>query len=117
MYESTLLEQILQGECMTYILLKVVQSEFMNCVIFDLLGQLAARKVFDQHLEKFTTEDGRICYKCNICGKQNSHLNNARNHIESVHFPGHFSYNCTCCEKTFKTNNALSTHVSYVHKC
>ena len=38
-----------------------------------------------------------------------------RNHIESVHFPGHFSYNCNHCEKTYKTKNALCIHVSRVH--
>jgi len=79
-------------------------------------GHLAARKVFDQHMEKSKLQDGRPCYKCNICGKENSHLNNARNHIESVHFPGHFSYNCDHCEKTFKSKNALCVHVSLMHK-
>ena len=85
-------------------------------LLYELLGHVAARKVFDQHMEKSKLQDGRPCYKCSICGKESSHLNNARNHIESVHFPGHFSYNCDHCEKTFKSKNALCTHVSLMHK-
>jgi len=79
-------------------------------------GHHAPRMVFDQHIEKSKLQDGRLCYKCNICGKENSQLGHARNHIESVHFPGHFSYNCDQCEKTFKTKNALCTHVAKAHK-
>jgi len=79
-------------------------------------GHLAARKVFDQHMEKSTSPNGRPCYKCTLCGKENSHLNNLRNHIESVHFPGHFSYSCHHCEKTFKTKNVLCSHISHMHK-
>ena len=82
----------------------------------ELLGLLAARKVFDQHMEKSKLQDGRPCYKCNICGKGNSRINNIRNHIESVHFPGHFSYNCDYCEKTFKSKNAMCNHVTRLHK-
>ena len=62
-------------------------------------------------MEKSKRQDGRLCYKCNICGKEDSHIRNLRNHIESVHFPGYFSYTCDHCKKTFKTKNALCTRV------
>merc|ERR1712243_253295 len=62
-------------------------------------GRPVEREVFDQYMEKSFLQDGRTCFKCTLCGKQNS-LNKAhvRNHIESVHFPGHFSYNCNHCK-------------------
>ena len=67
-------------------------------------------------MERSLREDGRPCFKCTLCGKQNSQKINVRNHIESVHFPGHFSYNCDHCEKTFKTKMALYVHVSKMHR-
>ena len=83
---------------------------------FDLLGQYGARTVFDQYMEKSTLENGKLCFKCTLCGKENTHLNNLRNHIESAHFPGHFSYNCNHCGKTFKNKNSLFSHVSLMHR-
>ena len=85
-------------------------------VIFELLGRPDERKEFDQYMERSLREDGRPCFKCTLCGKQNSQKINVRNHIESVHFPGHFSYNCDHCEKTFKTKMALYVHVSKMHR-
>ena len=58
------------------------------------------------------SEDGKPNFKCTICGKQVSVKTNLRNHIESAHFPGHFSYNCKYCGKTFKSKNSLCNHVS-----
>jgi len=79
-------------------------------------GGSDGREVFDQYMEKSILQDGRTCYKCTLCEKQNSQKINVRNHIESVHFPGHFNYNCHHCKKTFKTKNALCLHVSRVHR-
>ena len=68
-------------------------------------------------MEKSFLQDGRPCFKCTLCGKHNSMKKaNVRNHIESVHFPGHFSYNCNHCKKTFKSKSALCVHVSKVHR-
>ena len=95
-----------------------VQWEYFHHVnvIFELLGRPDERKEFDQYMEKSLLQDGRPCFKCTLCGKQNSLKTNVRNHIESVHFPGHFSYNCNHCKKTFKAKNALCVHVSLMHR-
>ena len=82
----------------------------------ELLGEASGRNVFDQYLEKSQLKDGRSGYKCTMCGKENSHVNNVRNHVESVHFPGHFSYDCEHCGKTFKSKNSLCNHVSKSHR-
>ena len=83
---------------------------------FYLLGQFGAREVFDQYMEKSSPDDGKPCLKCTLCGKESSHLNNLRNHIENAHFPGTFSYNCSQCEKTFKSKTALCSHISKLHR-
>ena len=85
-------------------------------MIFHLIGQFGAREVFDQYMEKSSLDDGKPCLKCTLCGKESSHLNNLRNHIENAHFPGHFSYNCSHCEKTFKSKTALCSHISKLHR-
>jgi len=90
------------------------ESNMMEASATD-KGGSDGREVFDQYMEKSILQDGRTCYKCTLCEKQNSQKINVRNHIESVHFPGHFNYNCHHCKKTFKTKNALCTHVSRVH--
>ena len=61
-------------------------------------------------------EDGKSNLKCTLCGNQSSRRDNMRNHIESAHFPGHFSYNCNHCDSTFKSKNALCLHVSRKHR-
>ena len=62
-------------------------------------------------------EGGRGWWTCSLC-YQIAHRSrqNLRNHVESKHFPGHFSYNCNHCGKTFKSKNTLCVHVSQMHR-
>ena len=90
--------------------------QHLNKLDLYLPGHFGARAVFDQYMEKSMLEDGKWNYKCTQCGKQARDRTNMRNHIESTHFPGHFSYNCNYCEKTFTSKNALCTHVTRMHK-
>ena len=85
-------------------------------IISVILGLFGAREMFEQYIEKTLSEDGKPNFKCTICGKQVSVKTNLRNHIESAHFPGHFSYNCNHCGKTFKSKNTFCTHVSQMHR-
>jgi len=63
----------------------------------------------------FNPQDGK--YRCTICNLvMNSGINNARNHVESKHFPGHFIYKCDLCEETFDNRGKLYTHKSRKHK-
>ena len=39
-----------------------------------------------------------------------------RNHLESIHFPGTFTYYCDYCNKPFGGKNALAVHKSSAHK-
>ena len=91
-------------------------SKVKHEIISFILGLFGAREGFDQYLEKSLSEDGKPNFKCTICGKQVSVKTNLRNHIESAHFPGHFSYNCNYCGKTFKSKNSLCNHLSQFHR-
>ncbi|XP_023331621.1 protein bric-a-brac 2 isoform X12 [Eurytemora carolleeae] len=54
------------------------------------------------------------CKLCNIFTSTRRNL--VRNHVESIHFPGMFSYYCSGCNKSFNSNNALAVHTSTFHK-
>jgi len=55
-------------------------------------------------------------YHCSICNIFKAKLpSKVRNHLEAIHFPGMFIYNCEMCRKTFKGRNALNIHKSTIH--
>ena len=54
-------------------------------------------------------------FSCTACGKNNKDKGNLRKHVE-VHFPGHFVYSCSECNKTFSGKNSLYVHQSTYHK-
>ena len=55
-------------------------------------------------------------YSCNICGKYSGDLTKAKAHMEAKHFPSSTGYTCQCCDRWFKTKNALSIHMSREHR-
>ena len=69
--------------------------------------------MFLNYVEKSQTSAG---WKCTVCEKESAQKQNLVKHIESVHFPGIFSYECKFCGKTFKAKNNLYFHVSSTHK-
>ena len=55
-------------------------------------------------------------FQCSICGKFKAVRKGlVRNHIESIHFPGMFTYSCDICQKDFQGRNALAVHNSEKH--
>ena len=55
-------------------------------------------------------------YHCSICNIFKAKLpSKVKNHLEAIHFPGMFLYNCNICRKTFKGKNALNIHKSTIH--
>jgi len=51
-------------------------------------------------------------YICTLCGHQATGVKcNVLNHVESVHFP-YFDYECSYCNKKYKSRNAYNVHVS-----
>jgi len=67
-----------------------------------------------EDLQQFVvkTESGYQCY----CGMfKHKWKANVQNHIESIHYPGHFIWNCDICGDQVKTRNMLSQHKTKHH--
>ena len=62
-------------------------------------------------------EDPSRKFGCGFCNNFFNHSRtNVRNHLESKHFAGYFSYSCDICSKVLNTNNALIGHKKKFHK-
>eukprot|EP00092_Neocalanus_flemingeri_P105259 GFUD01134876.1.p1 GENE.GFUD01134876.1~~GFUD01134876.1.p1 ORF type:complete len:105 (+),score=13.50 GFUD01134876.1:100-414(+) len=94
----------------TYVTVTEWRSQLINFK-FDITG--TGSKMFLNYVEKSEESSG---WKCTVCGKESAQKQNLVKHVESVHFPGLFSYECKFCEKTFKAKNSLYFHVSSTHK-
>ena len=66
-------------------------------------------------LEMLSKEEAQG-YSCNICGKHSGDLTKAKAHMEAKHFPSSTGYTCQCCNRWFKTKNALCIHMSREHR-
>ena len=54
---------------------------------------------------------------CAICDQYSGQQKrDTRNHIESVHFPNSFTYECQFCDMVLNTNKALARHKERYHK-
>jgi len=49
-------------------------------------------------------------WMCKICGKAGLNRRDIRNHVESLHFPDTFAYQCKICFMTMKSRKALDNH-------
>jgi len=55
-------------------------------------------------------------YTCALCQTFKAKLpSKVKNHLEAIHFPGVFLYNCDICGKTLKGRNALNIHKTTMH--
>jgi len=69
-----------------------------------------------EELLQFLTKDEELNhYTCNLCLKVIKQKKDARNHVESIHFPNTFVYSCTLCEKTFNSKNSRNVHITRNH--
>ena len=60
--------------------------------------------------------DGSGLFICTICQKTLGYRHLARNHVESIHFPDSFIYECDYCGKELNSKKAKINHVYNVHK-
>ena len=67
---------------------------------------------FDQYIRNM----GGGLYACTLCTHTQSQKNHVKNHVESIHFPNTFSYNCPHCDKVFGTYKAYLVHKNRAHK-
>lgn len=73
------------------------------------------REMLLEYIEKFVDE-GKTKFRCTLCGTVNGQRAHSENHVENIHFPGSFTYNCKYCEETFTLRNKLYKHVNSAHK-
>jgi len=52
---------------------------------------------------------------CTLCTFRSKIPALVKNHLEGIHFPGVFTYECKLCDKTFNGRNKLGVHNSRVH--
>ena len=59
---------------------------------------------------------GSSGYICTICQRTQTTRRDVRNHVESIHFPDLFIYECRACAKKLKTKKSLDWHMSSAHR-
>jgi len=72
----------------------------------ELLNQLIKEKVTSVH-------NGMLCLLCGKIIRQNS---NIRRHFRDRHLHEGVHYNCPQCQKTYKSRNTFSSHISMMHR-
>ena len=68
-----------------------------------------------QFVEKDVSITGSTFY-CSICLKKAPTRRDIRNHVESIHFPNAFEYDCPFREKKLKTKKSKDWHMGSAHK-
>ena len=53
--------------------------------------------------------------QCNLCGKISINKWKAFEHVEAIHFPGSYEYECDRCDRKFDTKHKWYIHRSRVH--
>jgi len=78
-------------------------------------SKAAAFKDPEELLQFLTKDDQFNHYTCTLCLKTIKQRKDARNHVESIHFPNTFVYACTVCDKTFNSKNTRNVHITRIH--
>ena len=102
-----MLRTVYMCTCLQFIEIK---NHLTNLII---MSTGTGTRMFQDYIAKSDHGSG---WKCSICGKESAQKVNLVKHIESVHFPDMFSYECKYCDKTFNAKNSLYAHVSRTHK-
>ena len=72
---------------------------------------------FDLHAYSCRVSEGenKGKFQCSLCGKISGKKGDAFLHVESIHFPGSYEYECDQCGEKFDTKAKLGNHRSRVH--
>ena len=88
---------------------KVWPHEFCGCAGGD-FSEIREPADLDKFLAKDEENKKYVCSICQIFSHRGR--TNVRNHVESRHFLGCFSYNCNNCGKILNSRRALEVHKS-----
>ena len=73
----------------------------------------------EQDLHRFSskiTEGENIGkFQCNLCGKISPRRLHSFEHVEGVHFPGSYQYQCDQCDEKFDAKSKWRRHRTTVH--
>ena len=72
---------------------------------------------FDLHAYscRFSEGENKGKFQCSLCGKISNRKERAFCHVENIHFPGSYEYECDQCGEKFDTKNKVYQHRSLVH--
>jgi len=65
-------------------------------------------------LEETETQEGKLAWRCVLCGKEFPHKCSGRRHIETMHYEAP-SYECEVCGKVLKNKNTYQNHLNITH--
>ena len=55
-------------------------------------------------------EQGKNRFSCQICGKTAARTKDVRDHVENIHFPNVYTYQCFICSEVLRSKTALKNH-------
>ena len=89
---------------------------FLSLFLFHFSLKGPGLDAFNDYVSRVEAE-GPSAWLCTICSSfRHRSKHNVQNHIEAVHFPNSFEYNCRVCGKVFNTRNKYYKHMSMYHK-
>ena len=68
-----------------------------------------------EYIKKFAEGENMGRFQCTLCGKISRFKQRAVMHVESIHFPGSYEYQCDQCEEKFDTRYKWLNHRNHVH--
>ena len=69
----------------------------------------------DGYSSRISEGENKGMFKCHLCGKISRWRQVAAMHVENIHFPGSFEYQCDQCDQKFSTKNKWAQHRTLVH--
>ena len=101
--------KLFESDFVFFLFLQSLSNNNINFLGYDITNP----EDFNQFI---VVQDDEKKFLCGIC-KSFAHKSrqNVRNHLESKHFKGYFSYTCDICGKVCGTNNSMQTHKSMFH--
>ena len=69
----------------------------------------------DGYSSRLNEGENKGRFQCHLCGKISRDRGNATSHVESIHFPGSYEYQCDQCGEKFGTKNKWAQHRTLVH--
>ena len=92
---------------MVFYLLIKIERTFYWCYEWVISGTIITKP---EDFDNYVVKNGAGVFTCMVCSYNLKNSRDARNHVESKHFPNTFTYRCLACDKTFGTNWALTRH-------